>query len=48
MDWKVFYEIQGNLFCPFITVDETWFHHYQPEMKEQSKQSVVSGESAPK
>ena len=22
----------------FVTVDETWIHHYTPEMKEQSKQ----------
>ena len=32
----------------FVTVDETWVHHYQPETKEQSKQWVASGESAPK
>jgi len=29
-------------------VDETWIHHYTPETKEQSKQWVPSGESAPK
>ena len=27
-----------------MTVDETWIHHYKPEMKEQSK----PGERAPK
>jgi len=32
----------------FITVDETWIHHYTPEMKEQSKQWVGPGETAPK
>jgi histone-lysine N-methyltransferase SETMAR len=32
----------------FVTVDETWMHHYTPETKEQSKQWVPSGESAPK
>jgi histone-lysine N-methyltransferase SETMAR len=32
----------------FISVDETWIHHYTPETKEQSKQWVPSGESAPK
>lgn len=32
----------------FITVDETWIHHYQPESKEQSKQWVSVGESATK
>jgi histone-lysine N-methyltransferase SETMAR len=29
-------------------VDKTWIHHYTPETKEQSKQWVPSGESAPK
>jgi hypothetical protein len=29
-------------------VDETWIHHYTPETKEQSKQWVPNGESAPK
>jgi hypothetical protein len=29
-------------------VDETWIHHYIPKTKEQSKQWVSSGESAPK
>lgn len=32
----------------FITVDETWIHHYTPETKEQSKQWISTGESAPK
>ena len=32
----------------FITVDETWIHHYTPETKQQSKQWTKSGESAPK
>jgi hypothetical protein len=24
--------------CQFITMDETWIHHYTPESKQQSKQ----------
>ena len=32
----------------FVTVDETWIHHYTPEMKEQSKQWISQGETAPK
>ena len=32
----------------FITVDETWIHHYTPETKEQSKQWVEHGGRAPK
>jgi len=32
----------------FITMDETWVHHFTPETKEQSKQWTEKGESAPK
>jgi len=32
----------------FITVDETWIHHYTPEMKKQSKQWTSLDEPAPK
>lgn len=32
----------------FVTVDESWIHHYTPEMKEQSKQWTSAGERAPK
>ena len=32
----------------FVTVDETWIHYYTPETKQQSKQWVTKGESAPK
>lgn len=32
----------------YITVDETWIHHYTPETKEQSKQWTKGGEPAPK
>jgi len=32
----------------FITMDETWIHHYTPESKEQSKQWTEAGYSAPK
>uniref|UniRef100_T1IGK9 Transposase n=1 Tax=Rhodnius prolixus TaxID=13249 RepID=T1IGK9_RHOPR len=32
----------------FVTVDETWIHHYTLETKEQSKQWVTKGDSAPK
>ena len=32
----------------FITMDETWVHHFTPETKEQSKQWTKRGESAPK
>lgn len=31
----------------FITVDETWVHHYTPETKEDSKQWTKRGQSAP-
>lgn len=32
----------------FITVDETWIHHYTPETKIQSKQWIEAGSNAPK
>lgn len=32
----------------FVTVDETWIHHYTPEVKEQSKRWTSPGKSAPK
>ena len=32
----------------FVTVDETWIHHYTPAMKEQSKQWTSLDERAPK
>ena len=32
----------------FITVDETWIHHFTPETKDQSKQWTDAGGSAPK
>jgi len=32
----------------FITVDETWTHHFSPETKEQSKQWTEAGGNAPK
>ncbi|XP_076066184.1 histone-lysine N-methyltransferase SETMAR-like [Oratosquilla oratoria] len=32
----------------FVTIDETWVHHFQPESKEQSKQWKHHGFPAPK
>jgi histone-lysine N-methyltransferase SETMAR len=32
----------------FITMDETWIHHYTPESKQQLKQWTETGCSAPK
>jgi histone-lysine N-methyltransferase SETMAR len=32
----------------FITMDETWIHHYTPESKQQSKEWTEAGCSAPK
>jgi len=32
----------------FITMDETWIHHYRPESKQQLKQWAEAGCSAPK
>jgi hypothetical protein len=32
----------------FVTVDETWIHHYMPEMKEESKRWTSPGKQVPK
>jgi histone-lysine N-methyltransferase SETMAR len=32
----------------FITMDETWIHHYTPESKQQSKQWTEASSSVPK
>ena len=45
---QLFQQNPQDFRCRFVTVDETWIHHYTPETKEQSKQWIVSGESAPK
>jgi len=37
-----------NFWRQFVTVDETWVHHYTPETKQQSKQWIAPGESASK
>jgi hypothetical protein len=37
-----------NFVRPFITIDETWIHHYTPESKQQSKQWTEANCSAPK
>lgn len=37
-----------DFWCQFVTVDETWIHHYTPESKQQSKQWTAPGQSAPK
>lgn len=37
-----------DFFMRYVTVDETWIHHYTPETKQQSKQWTCPGENAPK
>lgn len=45
---KLFQSNPQEFLRRFITVDETWIHYYTPETKEQSKQWMFKGESAPK
>ena len=33
----IFHSIEADFLRPFITMEETWFHHFTPETKEQSK-----------
>lgn len=44
----VFSRNKAKFLCRFITMNETWVHHFTPEMKKQSKQWTERGESAPK
>jgi histone-lysine N-methyltransferase SETMAR len=39
---------ETDFVCRFITMDETWIHHYTPKSKQQSKQWTEAGCSAPK
>ena len=38
----------GEFLRRYITVNQTWVHHYTLETKEQSKQLVFEGKTAPK
>ena len=40
--------ILNKIWSRYITVDETWIHHYQPKIKQQSKEWVVADGRAPK
>lgn len=44
----MFHSNKAEFLRRFITMDETWVHHFTPETKEQSKQWTERGESAPK
>lgn len=37
-----------DFYRSFITMDETWLHHYTPESKQQSMQWIKPGEKAPR
>ena len=43
-----FYKNKTDFVRRFITMDETWIHHYTPESEQQSKQWTEVGCSAPK
>jgi len=45
---ECFNKNETDFVCRFITMDETWIHHYTPEFKQQSKQWTEAGCSAPK
>ena len=45
---RVFCSNKAEFLHRFITMDETWVHHFTSETKEQSKQWIEKGESAPK
>jgi hypothetical protein len=43
-----FNKIKTDFVLRFITMDETWIHHYTPESKKQSKQWTEDSSSVPK
>ena len=43
-----FNENKTDFVCQFLTMGETWIHHYTPESKQQSKQWTEAGCSVPK
>lgn len=45
---QLFEADKGNFLARFITMDESWVHHYQPETKEQSKQWKHTSSPTPK
>ncbi|XP_029636911.1 uncharacterized protein LOC115212213 [Octopus sinensis] len=45
---ELFETDEVNFLARFITMDESWVHHYQPEAKEQSKQWKHASSPTPK
>lgn len=45
---ELFEADEENFLARFITMDESWVHHYQPETKEQSKQWKHTSSPTPK
>ena len=45
---NLFEEDPANFLKRFVTMDETWVHHFTPEAKQQSKQWKHSGSPPPK
>jgi histone-lysine N-methyltransferase SETMAR len=45
---KIFKKDSTDFLRRFVTMDETWIHHYTPETKQQSKQWTAPGEPTPK
>ncbi|XP_029641057.1 protein GVQW3-like [Octopus sinensis] len=45
---ELFETNEENFIACFITIDESWVHHYQPETKEQSKQWKHTSSPTPK
>ena len=45
---KRFRSKKDDFLSRLVTVDETWFHYYEPENKAQSRQSVGPGSPRPK
>lgn len=45
---EMFHNTKDEFFRRCVTMEETWFQHFTPETKEQSKQRTRVGEQYPK
>lgn len=45
---ELFKRNKKDFLCRYVTMDETWIHHYTPESKRSSAEWTAAGESRPK
>ena len=45
---ELFQRNKKDFFMRYVTMDETWIHHYSPESNRQSAERTAKGETCPK